>query len=221
MIELNVDGELVRVVVNHVVNAGYSGRNEESVRAHIDELANDGIEAPDAVPTTYELAPNVLLTDPGTVRVVGGDTSGEAEFGLLVTRDESYVVAASDQTDRDLERDNIQKSKQIAPNVISRHAWKLSDIRNHWDKIEIRAWNTTNGERRLYQEATLASILEPEELLDAVRDQYGGPLNGTSVLSGTVTTIGGNLTSSSAFEVELVDSVRGRSLSVAYDVETM
>ena len=60
MIELNVDGELVRVVVN----AGYSGRNEESVRAHIDELANDGIEAPDAVPTTYELAPNVLLTDP-------------------------------------------------------------------------------------------------------------------------------------------------------------
>ena len=105
--------------------------------------------------------------------------------------------------------------------MISRHAWKLSDIRNHWDKIEIRAWNTTNGERRLYEEATLTSILEPEEFLDTVRDRYGGPLNGTSVLSGTITTIGGNLTSSSAFEVELVDSVRGRSLSVAYDVETM
>lgn len=221
MVELNVNGEVVTVSIDRVVNAGYSGRDEEAVQEHIDELVEDGIDAPDTVPTTYELAPTTLLVNPGTVRVVGEDTSGEAEFGLLTANDEQYIVAASDQTDRDLERKSIQKSKQVAPNVISRRAWRLSEVREHWDSIEIRAWNTADGERRLYQDTTLAAILEPEELLDIVHDRYGGPLGGTAVLSGTVATVGGELAPGSTFEVELVDTVRDRSLSVAYDVETM
>lgn len=221
MIELNVYGEVVTVDVERVVNAGYSGRDDDAVQAHIDELVEDGIEAPEEVPTTYELAPNVLLSDPCSIRVVGEDTSGEAEFGLLVTAGESYVVAASDQTDRDLERESIQKAKQIAPNVVSRRAWRLADVRDHWDDIEIRAWNTVDGERRLYQETTLASILEPEELLEIVRNRYGGPLDGTAILSGTVATVEGELAPGSTFEVELVDPERDRSLTVSYDVVTM
>jgi len=220
MIELDVRGELVRLAVERVVNAGYSGRDEAAVRAHVEELVADGIEAPESVPTTYELAPNVTLVDPGTVRVVGPDTSGEAEFGLLVTGRETYVVAASDQTDRRLERESIHKSKQVAPNVLSARAWRLPAVRDHWDRIELRAWNTVDGERRRYQEATLADVLEPEALLDLVRERHGAPLDGTVVLSGTVSTIRGELTPGSRFEVELRDPVRDRSLSVAYDVET-
>jgi hypothetical protein len=221
MVELNVGGELVSVEVDQMVNAGYSGRDEEAVQAHIDELVEDGIAAPDTVPTTYELAPYTLLTDPDSVRVVGEDTSGEAEFALVLAGGETYVVAASDQTDRDLEREGIQLAKQIAPNVISRDAWRLSDVRDHWDDIELRAWNTVDGERRLYQEDTLGSVLEPEEILDVVGGRYGRPLDGSVVLSGTVATVGGELAPGSAFEVELHDPVTDRTLSLAYDVETM
>jgi hypothetical protein len=221
MVELNVNGEVVTISVDRIVNAGYSGRDEGAVQDHINELVEDGVDVPDSVPTTYKLAPNTLLVDPGTVQVVGKDTSGEAEFGLLAVDDEVYVVAASDQTDRNLEPENIQKSKQVAPNVVSQLAWRLSEVRDQWDCIEIRAWNTVGGERQLYQDTTLAAILEPEALLDIIRERYGGPLGGTAVLSGTVATVGGKLTPGSTFEAELVDTVRDRSLSVAYDVKTM
>lgn len=219
MVELIVDGEAVRVPVERVVNAGYSGRDEEAVQAHIDELVEDGIEAPETVPSTYRVAPHTLLVDPGSIDVVGGDTSGEAEFGLLLTGRDAYVVAASDHTDRELETDSIRKAKQIAPNVISKRAWRLSDVRDHWDDVELRAWNTVDGERRLYQETTLEAILPPEDVLDEVEDRYGGPLHGAAVLSGTVATVSGELRPGSRFEVELSDPVLERSLSVAYDVE--
>jgi hypothetical protein len=221
MLKIHVGGTVETIALDRVVNAGYSGRDEDDVQAHIDELVEDGIDAPERVPTTYELAPNIVLTGPSSIQVVGPDTSGEAEFGLLVTDEETYVVAASDQTDRNLERQNIQKAKQIAPNVISRRAWRLSEVRNRWDDIEIRAWNTVDGERRLYQETTLAAIREPEELLELVEERYGTPLAGTAVLSGTVATVEGELAPGSMFEVELLDPETDRTLSVTYDVEPM
>lgn len=217
-IDLNVRGDVLTVAVDRVVNAGYSGRDRGSVQAHVDELVADGIEAPDRVPTTYRVPPDVLRVDPGEVQVVGKDTSGEAEFALLVTGEETYVVAASDQTDRDLERDDVRKSKAIAPNVLSRQAWRFSTVRDRWDDLELRAWNVVDGERERYQDATLETILEPEKILDLVRDRYGSPLDGTAILSGTVPVISGELRPGSRFEVELVDPDAGRSLSVAYDV---
>ena len=217
-IDLNVRGAVVTVAIDRVVNAGYSGRDRESVQEHVDELVDDGIEAPDQVPTTYRVPPGVLRVDPGEIQVVGGDTSGEAEFALLVTGGETYVVAASDQTDRALERDDVRKSKAIAPNVISRDAWRFSTVRDRWDDLELRAWNTVDGERERYQDATLGTILEPENIFDMVRDRYGGPLEGTAILSGTVPVVSGELRPGSRFEVELADPDESRSLSVAYDV---
>jgi hypothetical protein len=217
-IDLNVRGAVVTVAIDRVVNAGYSGRDRESVQEHVDELVKDGIEAPDQVPTTYRVPPGVLRVDPGGIQVVGEDTSGEAEFALLVTGDETYVVAASDQTDRALERDDVRKSKAIAPNVLSRDAWRFSTVRDRWDDLELRAWNTADGERERYQDATLGTILEPENILDLVRDRYGGPLDGTAILSGTVPVVSGDLQPGSRFEVELVDPDEERSLSVGYDV---
>lgn len=218
-IDLNVRGNVVTVAVDRVVNAGYSGRDRESVQEHVDELVADGIEAPDRVPTTYRVPPGVLRVDPGAIQVVGEDTSGEAEFALLVTGDETYVVAASDQTDRDLERADVRKSKAIAPNVLSRDAWRFSTVRDRWDDLELRAWNTVGGERQRYQDATLGQILEPETILEMVRDRYGGPLDGTAILSGTVPVVSGELQPGSRFEVELADPENDRSLSVAYDVD--
>ena len=223
MVGLTVDGQRVDVVVDRQVNVGFSGRDEEAVRSHVEELlARDALpEEPDSVPTTYEVAPATLLVDPGEIRVVGADTSGEAEFGLLITGRDTFVVAASDQTDRVLEGRSVQKAKQVAPNVISARAWRLDDVRDHWDRIRLRAWTTVDGERVRYQDATLSSILDPEALVDLIRDRYGEPMAGTVVLSGTVTTIGESVHGGDRFEVELHDPVRERKLAVGYDVTPM
>jgi hypothetical protein len=221
MTELLVEGELVRVVPDRTINAGYSGRDQEAVQDHIDELVAEGIPEPDRVPGTYQVAPYTLLVAPDEVQVAGPNTSGEAEFGLVITGDETYVVAASDHTDRALETEGIQKAKQIAPNVVSRRAWRYDDVRDHWDEITLRSWNTVDGERRLYQETTLAEILPPESLLEAVTDRYGGPVAGTVVLSGTVAPVSGGITPGTPFEVELADPELDRSLDLAYDVRTI
>ncbi len=219
MHEFTVDGDDVQFALDRTFNAGYSGRDEDAVQAHIDELVAEGLSAPDSVPVVYELAPYTLLVDPGKITVVGPDTSGEAEFGLLVTGEETYVVAASDHTDRDLETESIPKSKQVAPNVVSAEAWRFSDVRGHWDDIELRAWNTRDGERSRYQDSTLDEIRPPTEILDVVRERYGASLQqGTAVLSGTVATVSGEVAPGSHFEVELHDPVLDRTLSVGYDV---
>lgn len=223
MVTLTVDGERISVELDRVINAGYSGRDQEAVQAHIDEMLEDEIiaEEPESVPTAYQIAPYTLLADPGEIQAVGEDTSGEAEYVLFVTGREIYVAAASDQTDRALEKHGIQLSKQIAPNVVSEQAWRLSDVRDHWDDIEIRAWNTIDGERQRYQDTTLASVLPPEDVIEEVSDRYPGDLNGTAILSGTVPTVEGKLTPGVRFEVELTDPVRERSISVGYDVESI
>jgi hypothetical protein len=220
-LELDVTGELVQVDVSRVVNAGYSGRDDAAVQKHIDELVAAGVAAPKQVPATYPVAPTSLRAEPGAIQVVGGDTSGEAEFGLVLAGGETYVVAASDHTDRALERESVQKAKQIAPNVLSREAWRLSDVRQHWDDFELRAWTTVDGERQRYQAETLAALLPPEGILDAVHERYGAATGGEVVLSGTVATLAGDVQPGSRFEVDLVDPVRDRSLSVAYDVELL
>lgn len=174
-VQLNVEGEIVTVDVDRVINAGYSGRDKDDVQDHIDELLKDDIisEEPDTVPATYQVSPYTLLTDPDEIQVVDEETSGEAEYGLLVTGDETYVVVASDQTDRDLERHGVQKSKQITPNVISADAWRLSDVQDHWDELQLRAYTTIDGERKRYQDSLLDELLPSDDILDEVTKRYG------------------------------------------------
>lgn len=219
MFELHVGGEIIRIDPDRTINVGYSGRNQEAVQEHIDELVEEGVSKPKHVPSTYPTAPYTLLVDPELVQVVGPDTSGEAEFGLVFAGNETYVIAASDHTDRALETESIPKSKQIAPNVISRRAWSLNEVRDHWDDIELRSWNTVDGERRLYQNATLEEILPPDALIQVLSDRYGGQLAGTVLLSGTVAA--GEIEAGSRFEVELMDPKLNRSIGLKYDVRSL
>lgn len=221
MLDICVDGEAIRIALERCVNAGYTGRDEEAIQAHINELKEDGIAPPDDVPIFFELAPYTVLVDPGEIQVVGDHTSGEAEFGILVVGDNRYVVAASDHTDRALETESIQLSKQVAPNILSADAWRYSSVEDHWDQIELRAWNTIDGERTHYQETVLGEILPPGEILEIVEDRYGGPMYGTAVLSGTVATLTGEVEPGSRFEVELVDPVLDRTLTVDYGVKSI
>lgn len=218
-LELFIDGRFDRRIeftATKIINAGYAGRNQEEVRKHIEELKALGVPAPDKTPT-YFPKPATLLTTGDYLEVADTDNTGEAEFVLLVGENEIYVAAGSDHTDRKLEISSILKAKQMYPNFISRAVWRLADVEDHWDDIILRAW--VNGRREsVYQEARLSALLAPRDLLERVRRLVVGKLPGTVIYSGTVATIG-EITFSNRFDMELVDEVRGLTLSCGYSLK--
>src|SRR4051812_25344248 len=63
---LDTDGRSVPLefAVRRLVNAGYVGRNQAAVKAHIEELRREGILPPPTVPMLYPLtADNVTTAD--------------------------------------------------------------------------------------------------------------------------------------------------------------
>lgn len=218
-LELFIDGRFDRRIeftVAKIINAGYAGRNQEEVRKHIEELKALGVPVPDKTPTFFP-KPTNLITTGDYMEVADIDNTGEAEYVLLVgENDEIFVAAGSDHTDRKLETTSILKAKQMYPNFISRAVWRLKDVEDHWDDIILRAW--IDGRREnVYQEARLAALLAPQDLLVMVRPLVGGQLAGTVIYSGTVATRG-EIAFSPRFEVELVDEIRGEKLYCGYSL---
>jgi len=94
-----------------LVVAGYTGRDEATVKAHTQELAAIGIPPPDSVPCFYELDPSLLTTAP-VIEVDSKHTSGEVEPVLIRHGGKYYLGIGSDHTDRDLQRVDIEASKK-------------------------------------------------------------------------------------------------------------
>ncbi len=210
--------QTVLLEVRRMFNAGYVGRNQEEVRRHIDELAKRGVPGPSSTPTLYPIVLRAL-TQSSRIEVYGEETSGEAEFVLLVENpDRVYVAAGSDHTARDLEVFDIAMSKTICPNVISVEAWLLEDALPGWDEIELRSWVTKDGKRSLYQETTLGSILPPADVLDLVRVKGKESLDHVAIYSGTIPLLKGEFVFGERFEVELYHPRLEDRLSLGYDV---
>ncbi|TEB04444.1 hypothetical protein Psch_04171 [Pelotomaculum schinkii] len=217
-LELFIDGQFdqrVLFTANKIINAGYTGRNQEEVRKHIEELKLLGVPAPDQVPTYYP-KPAALLTSDESIEIADTDNTGEAEYVLLIGENETvYVAAGSDHTDRKLEGlNNILKAKQMCPNFISKAVWRLEDVETHWDDIIIRSWVNGHSEAA-YQESKLSAMMGPRELIERVKPLVAGPMAGTVIYSGTVGTLG-EIKFNNRFEMELVDKVRGQRLYCGY-----
>ncbi|MGI6630573.1 MAG: DUF2848 family protein [Bacillota bacterium] len=222
-LELFIDGKVdnpIHFTVNRIINAGYTGRNQEEVRRHVEELKEMGVPAPKKVPTYYPKAA-ALLTTGNICEVADEDSTGEAEYVLLVSESEIFVAAGSDHTDRKLEISSIPKAKQLCPNFISRAVWRFNDVKDHWDEIKLRSW-IGKDRAKLYQKATLDAFMRPEELLDRVRDLLGGTLEaGTVIFSGTVGALISGMPFSDTFAVELIDEKRSQTLHCCYHIKVM
>lgn len=201
-----------------LVNAGWTGRDEEAVQAHIAELEEEGVSPPDQVPTLYP-KPRHALTSAGSVQVLSPHTSGEAEFVLLSGPDEVYVTVGSDHTDRELETESVELSKAVCPSVTSDTFWRLSDVRDHWEDLKLRSRTGPLDNLSPYQEASVAEIRSPDDLLALLEERTTLPRRGTALFSGSVGTISGELRKEPYFEVELHDPVLNRTLSVDYCVD--
>lgn len=207
--------------ITKVVNAGFTGRDQESVNKHIDELKKEGVSAPEHTPTIYPVSPSMMTQEEG-IYVLDGRTSGEAEFVLMINGDNVYVATGSDHTDRDLETDSIPKSKLIYPNIISKEIWFFEDIRDVWDQLLLRSWVIVEKERKPYQEARLSALLEPDALLGFIRPNVKDKsMDGFLIYSGTVPLLSGQIVFGEGFEVELLNPLNQTKLTCTYKIHIM
>lgn len=206
--------ERVVLPVQRVLNGGFAGRNQAQVRAHIEELAHLGVKDPGETPTFYPLV-RTAVSQTDELEVVGDSGNwGEAEPVILFDGDDLLVTVGSDHTDRSLEGFSIIKSKQVYPNIVGRAAWRYEDVRPHWDDIMLRAW-VGAGRGRLFQEAPLSALMQPDDLIDRARALVDADMAGTVFFLGTVAAKE-QITFADVFECELADPVTGASIACVY-----
>ncbi|KAA9002693.1 DUF2848 domain-containing protein [Affinibrenneria salicis] len=206
------------VAIDRLVIAGWTGRDREAVLHHIRELADLGVPPPGAIPLFYRVAVN-QLSQSVRVEVIGGASSGEAEPLLFTHGGELYVSLASDHTDRQLEAHSVALSKQLCVKPVARDAWPLREVLDHWDDLILRSWIKEDGEYRLYQEGTLASLQPPLALLGRYLGEpcsLDTPMpDGLAMTCGTMAAIGG-IRPATEFRMALVDERLGRAIEHRY-----
>lgn len=210
-------GELA-LDIQRLIIAGWTGRDLAAVQHHIEELQAIGVKPPASVPTFYPLAAS-LLTTAEVIEVPRDDSSGEIEVVLLQGNDGLYVGVGSDHTDRKVEAYDVTVSKQMCDKPVGTQVWRFEDVADHWDSLEMRCWRVRDGERALYQEGKVTRLLDPRELIQRLTGESSLP-PGTAMFCGTQAVIG-ELGHGEAFEVELHDPVRNRTLRHAYRVQTL
>lgn len=223
---LRPDGtqEWTTLAWDRCVAVGYAGRNQESVRAHVDELVKLGVSRPYAIPAMYWIEPEKIMSQTKLV-VVGGETSGEVE--VFLARDEGgdlFFTLASDHTDRGLETVSVSKAKQICSKIIAPCFWKVADVREHWDAIELSSEIPDDrGGYRVYQKGTLGDLLPPERLWELALEDLptaGRPGQRISLFSGTLAAHGG-IAYAGEFRMTLSDPVLKRCIKFGYTVEQL
>jgi hypothetical protein len=209
----------IELQVNRVYCIGYAGRNQAKVREHIDELARIGVTAPPRTPTVYPVS-TYLLTDAPRIMAQGKETSGEVEFVLFLHGDKTYVSVGSDQTDRDLEKVSIVKSKQMCEKAVANQVWDYADIRDHWDSLILRAWVTDEKGKRIYQDGSATALLPVPDLIDAVKRETDRSLDDSVIFSGTVPTHEG-FVFAKTWDLELEDPILKRKITHRYEVTSL
>jgi hypothetical protein len=206
--------------LQRLFNGGYAGRDQAAVAKHVEELAEIGVPAPTRTPTLYALGNN-LATTAGSIQVQHDQTSGEVEYVLLIGQgNEVYVTVGSDHTDRELETRSVEWSKQSYPDIFAPEVWRYEEVAGHWDRLQMRCWVTSGGERRLYQEAALSALLPPSNWFTLLEDLFGERPHNVAVMSGTVPAVGGILYGDS-YEMEMHDPVLNRTIRHGYSVEIL
>lgn len=193
-------GSTIEFVPEALIVAGFTGRNRKKLDAHLRELALQGIRAPANVPTFYEVPLQLLSTDE-EIHVTSRHTSGEVEPVLFCTPGSWYLGIGSDHTARDIERQDIAESKRVCAKVISSRAFLYETVVPRWDEIVIRSWAGVGG--TLYQEAKLAMIAPPNDLVAGAYRHLGNTPKSIVVFLGTVPLCSGQFEFSSTFKAEL------------------
>lgn len=203
-------GERIALGSFRLVVAGYTGRDEAAVRAHIDELAAIGVPAPESVPMFYELD-EALVTQADAVPVSGANTSGEVEPVIVRTGGRLFLGVGSDHTDRDIERESVAASKAACPKPVGR---SLVEIRPGMDWDAVAAASSVDGRR--YQDGLLSALRVPTSVLD-LHDSERSHDGDLLIFCGTLPLIDGEFVAGRHWELSL-GLPTSESLTVTYDI---
>lgn len=202
-----------------VIMAGWTGRSAASVHCHIDELAKAGVSAPSQVPVFYRVSAS-LVTTADHIEVVGPDTSGEIEVVLLELGGRRYVGVGSDHTDNRMEAHSVALAKQLCPKVMAQELWRFDDVADHWDRLELRAFVTEDGERKLYQQARLSEFRRPEDMMKVFKERTSLTPSEWLMFCGACSAVGG-IRPTPELELELYDPARSRTIRHVYRVDVL
>jgi hypothetical protein len=206
------------VAIAQAVVAGWTGRDPAAVEKHIRELEALGVKRPATTPIFYRVAA-ARLTTSDTIEAVGESSGGEVEFVLLQHAGKLWVGTGSDHTDREVEKYGVTVSKQMCEKPVAPIFWAYDDVAPHWDRLMLRAHVVEGGKRALYQEGSVAAMMDPRALI-ARHAGDGGLREDTLMFCGTLAAHGGvRPTREFAFEIE--DPVLGRRIAHAYRVQTL
>jgi len=203
------------LAIDQAVIAGWTGRDPVARDKHIAELEAIGIARPATTPIYYRVSAR-RLTTADSIEVCGGNSSGEVEFVLIGWQGRIFVGLGSDHTDRKVETYSVTVSKQMCDKVMATVLWELEDVIGHWDKMILRSYAWIGGQRVLYQEGTLDSMLSVKELVRGCFANGKLP-DGCAMFGGTFAAKGG-IRPASRFEYELEDPILKRCIRHAYDV---
>jgi hypothetical protein len=220
------------VGIDDAIVAGWTGRDAAAVEKHIMELEALGVRRPVTTPIFYRVSAARLTTAP-EIEVVGAHSGGEVEFVLLQHGGRMWVGAGSDHTDREVETYGVTVSKQMCDKPVAPVFWAFDDVAPHWDRLTLRAHVIENGERKIYQEGSVAAMLTPLDLIGrcalavgtagvppAVPDGKVLLPENTLMFCGTLPAQGG-VRPTERFELEIEDPVLGRSIAHGYSVRIL
>jgi Protein of unknown function (DUF2848) len=206
------------VRIDQLVIAGWTGRDKAALEKHIAELEAIGVKRPATTPIFYR-ASAVRLTTGDAIEALGKASSGEAEFILLRHGGRLWVGAGSDHTDREVEKYGVSVSKQMCDKPIASAFWDYAEVAPHWDKLMLRAHISENAAPTLYQEGSVAAMLDPLTLIEQYAGKTGLAEN-TLMFCGTLAARGG-VRPADDFAFELDDPVLGRKIQHHYRVQVL
>lgn len=207
--KFSIGPKQIEPVIEHLVVAGWTGRDHSSVQHHIDELAKIGVAPPSTTPLFYQVSSS-LLVQAESIQVLGTETSGEAEPLLVNHGGKLWLGLASDHTDRELEATSVAASKQACAKVCAPELWELKHVHDHIDQLQLRSWIKENGDWTLYQDGSLEQILPLLTLGSQIEK-----IDQSAMLCGTLPAIGG-VRMATEFRAELVDPVLNRRIEHQY-----
>ncbi|WP_296930123.1 DUF2848 domain-containing protein [uncultured Marinobacter sp.] len=211
--------ENITIEIRQLVIAGWAGRVQAAIDEHIEELKEIGVTPPSETPLFYRVAANQLTTAP-EIQVLGGQTSGEVEVVLIGSDQGTLVSIGSDHTDREAEAWSVAHSKQVCAKPVGAQAWRLDQVIDHWDELQMASYATIDGEEVLYQQGPVTGLLHPTELLRRFGLDKPELAPGQAMLCGTLPVIG-ELRPADAFRVVLKDPVTGHELQHRYAIQTL
>jgi hypothetical protein len=206
------------VTVTRLIIAGWTGRDPVAVEHHIAELEAIGVRRPATVPVFYS-ASAARLTTADAIEATGERSSGEVEFVLLQTQGRLWIGLGSDHTDREVETYGVTVSKQMCDKPIAPTFWAYDEVKPHWDRLTLRSSIVEGGKPVVYQEGSVAAMLEPSSLIERYTGGASLP-EGMAMFCGTLAVKGG-IRPAPRFDFQITDPVLGREIKHGYAIETL